>query len=386
MTGVATRAWAWVDHLRAGGTTPWRDWLAGDPAAVAEPAVAERTDVLPGAQHLELVRRLNLLAPAGPALADRVLGTSPPGRGNPDLPIAGVAPPSRFGAAPVDPSQVPLDELVRLASGVVADLAVAAAPRPIPPFPEGRGRPFRVRYEILGNPLVSVRVRRELRAVGHPPGGWHPLVLVVVGDLESYLADAWAARVRRGVTPPWSAWLDHLAQSDTLPERLDAVEHARRAAARVGRRRVHVVTDESCIADLLKVPAAPVPPRISHAALDAARHTKGVLRVLLPEDQRELLVRRYLFPWFEAADAERQPPTSQPVVPARHRAWLLRQAERFRDELTRAGYAVHGGGLEQVVPRDPAGSPGRHPESPPETEILDVMLRVIHRAAQEAGA
>ena len=44
------RAWGWVAHLRSGGTTPWRDWAEdGDPHG----------RILPGAQQLELLRRLN---------------------------------------------------------------------------------------------------------------------------------------------------------------------------------------------------------------------------------------------------------------------------------------------------------------------------------------
>ena len=57
------RAWGWVDHLRDGGTTPWRDWT-GEGRAGAR--------VLPGAQQLELLRRLNQAGRPSPALSTRL--------------------------------------------------------------------------------------------------------------------------------------------------------------------------------------------------------------------------------------------------------------------------------------------------------------------------
>jgi hypothetical protein len=62
--GVA-RAWGWVAHLRTGGTTPWSQWQ--DPAPPAE----QGGRYLPGAQQLELLRRLNLLGPPPAELAGR---------------------------------------------------------------------------------------------------------------------------------------------------------------------------------------------------------------------------------------------------------------------------------------------------------------------------
>ena len=50
MTGPA-RAAAWVAHLREGGTTPWAEWTG----TVDGPT----PPVLPGAQQLELLRRVN---------------------------------------------------------------------------------------------------------------------------------------------------------------------------------------------------------------------------------------------------------------------------------------------------------------------------------------
>ncbi|MCY7396071.1 MAG: hypothetical protein LH468_07970, partial [Nocardioides sp.] len=46
----APRAWARVAHQREGGTTPWSQWTGTAP---------ETGRLLPGAQHLALLRPLN---------------------------------------------------------------------------------------------------------------------------------------------------------------------------------------------------------------------------------------------------------------------------------------------------------------------------------------
>jgi len=77
-TGRA-RAWAWVAHLRSGGTTPWRAWTAAD--APDRDRFARGGRYLPGAQQLELLRRLNAAGRPTASLVDRVLNASAPGRG-----------------------------------------------------------------------------------------------------------------------------------------------------------------------------------------------------------------------------------------------------------------------------------------------------------------
>ncbi len=57
-TRPAASVHGWVAHLRAGGTTPWLEWT--DPGAGDEPAGR----ALPGAQQLELLRRINLARPS----------------------------------------------------------------------------------------------------------------------------------------------------------------------------------------------------------------------------------------------------------------------------------------------------------------------------------
>ena len=55
-------------------------------------------------------------------LADRVLATAAPGRGLLDVPLPWPDAPRRFGTPPMDPAQLPEEELIRLAVGVLAHL------------------------------------------------------------------------------------------------------------------------------------------------------------------------------------------------------------------------------------------------------------------------
>ena len=106
------RAWSWIAQLRAGGTTPWRSWTATD--------ASDQGRYLPGAQQLELLRRLNLAGRPSTALVERVLAASAPGRGRPDLELVGVDEARRFGPPAVDPAELSDDELLRVATGLLA--------------------------------------------------------------------------------------------------------------------------------------------------------------------------------------------------------------------------------------------------------------------------
>ena len=120
------RAWAWIAQLRAGGTTPWRSWTATD--------ASDQGRYLPGAQQLELLRRLNLAGHPSTALVERVLAASAPGRGRPDLELVGVDEARRFGPPAVDPAELSDDELLRVATGLLAlDLVPASTVSAIAP-------------------------------------------------------------------------------------------------------------------------------------------------------------------------------------------------------------------------------------------------------------
>ncbi len=121
------RAWGWVAHLRGGGTTPWLAW-----SDTAEPSAR----VLPGAQQLELLRRINLAASPldHGGLADRVLAAAAAGRGQADLPLIGVGG-SAYGPRAVDPAGLGAHELTRVAGVLLAEDLVALGADPLPTTP-----------------------------------------------------------------------------------------------------------------------------------------------------------------------------------------------------------------------------------------------------------
>ena len=353
------RAWGWVGHLRAGGTSPWVDWSSSGPAG-------GRT--LPGAQQLELLRRLNLAGPPSAALVERVLSASAPGRGRPDLELEGAVEATEFGPRPVDPSTLALDELVRVAAGLLAEDVVAAG---VPPRSKpSLTRPWRTRYRLLGDPWLVSPVRAQLAARGRPPGGRGAVVVLRADSLDRMLVHAWTARSLGTGAPAWPDWLSATVRRDALPPRIDLVRAARVWSERVGRDRVQVVLDPGALPAVLGVrrPAA-APPELSADSIDVARRVGSVLGMLVGPARRRDLLRHTLQPRLVA---DQGPPLT---LPAAHLEWVERRAARMRAALLRAGYAVHGD-LEHLQPG--AGSvpdrPGADGPSDSGTLALAVSL------------
>lgn len=357
MTGEG-RAWGWVQHLRDGGTTPWADWSeAAQPGAPA----------LPGAQQLELLRRLNLATSpderVGGALVSRILGTSAPGRGQPDLELDGVAEPSDFGPRPVDPGGLAERELLRVAAAVIAQdvvtAGVPAAPRRTVP------RPWRTRYRLVGDPEVADPLREQLVALGRPPGGRQPRVLVVAAPIDRLLYDAWTRRSFDMGAPSWRTWLRQVTRQDELPVRFDPLRQARAWSGRVGRNRVEVVLDHGALPGLLGVRRLDLPAEAPAAVPDLARRVAALLGLHVPSDQRTALLRQTLRPRLAAVTG---PPL---VVPEEFAPWLEQRAQRLSDGLLRAGYAVHGD-LDGLRPGRRTGV-----EAPDHAATLDVAMRLL---------
>jgi len=357
------RAWGWVAHLRDGGTTPWRDWTtAGEP----------RGRVLPGAQQLELLRRLNGQGRPGDALAVRVLEASAPGRGRPDLELAGAVDRLEFGPPPVDPADLPDDELLRVAASVLADDVVAAGlpgeRRPAPP------RFWRTRYRLVGDPALADPMRSALVAQGRPPGGRGSTVLVLGTDVEAMVAHAWTARSLAEGAPAWRDWLGGHTRGRSLPRRVDLLRIARAWSGRVGPERVRVVLDPAAVPRLVGVRRPlPGPPAVSADATDLARRVGQVLGLLAVPGRRRALVHRTLLPRLVAAGG---PPL---VVPAEHADWLHTRAVRLRDGLLRAGYAVHGD-PDLLLPVDRAGVP-----EPSDAGVLALAMRLLLESPEREG-
>ncbi len=355
MSGTS-RAWGWVAHLRDGGTTPWAEW-SGD----AEPSAR----VLPGAQQLELLRRLNLSVSSdslhrghshlSTRLADRVLTAAAPGRGKPDLALLGVED-SPYGPRPVDPSLLRPHELIRVATSVLAEDVVALGV----PAPERHlRRVWHRNYRVAGDPIAAAAVRDHLTSRGRPPGGHGAQTLVLGGPLDRLLADVWTRRCFERGTGGWTEWLRFWQQRDELPPRIDLAGVAERQHGRVS-----VVLDLSRLPALLGVRQLPPPTRPGADASELARRIATVVGLLVPADERAGLMTNTLLP--------RMPMTGMPPVslPEEHREWVHAAAERMARRLSRAGYPVVGDPAT-VLPTESAPN-----EATPE-QVLALAVRML---------
>lgn len=344
------RAWGWVAHLREGGTTPWPAWTGEAPASGR---------VLPGAQQLELLRRLNLAAraPLPPGLAQRVLTAAAPGRGKPDLALVGVAG-SAYGPRPVDPGTLPADELVRVATSVLAEEVVRVG---LPAGSRGLPRPLAGHRRVAGDPVLATAAREALgpRRLGRGR-------MVVIGaPLDQMLADVWTRRCFERGSGAWLEWLRFWQQRGQLPPRVDLPTVAERHATSPGG--VVVVLDPTALPHALGVRRLPPAHRPGADAGELARRIATVVGVLVPPDERAALMSGTVWP--------RMPVTSMPPVsvPDEHREWVTRAAERMTRQLQRAGYPVVG---------DPAAvAPVLTGETPaperPDAAVLELAVRML---------
>lgn len=349
------RAWGWVAHLRDGGTTPWSAWGS---AAGADDQFGR---YLPGAQQLELLRRLNQHHLPSPELAGRVLAASAPGRGRPDLGLVGVLPASAFGPPPVDPSALPADELVRVATALIAEDVVAAGDPP----PPRRPRVLRRRYRLLGDPEVVTPLRTALVADGRPPGGRRATVVVAGSDLASMLVHVWTARSLGAGVRPWPEWLRQELRRRPVPHRVDLAARAAEWVPRVGADRVHVVLDDPRqVARLVRRRRPGTPTPLSADAVELARRTAPVVGTLVAPERRTALMWHRLRPVLAAHPG---PPLR---LPRRYLPLLTESTAELRHRLSAGDYAVHGVLRDPVEQRDDA-------RVPDDERVLDLALQVL---------
>jgi hypothetical protein len=354
-------AWGWVAHLRAGGTTTWRDWRTGTTGAGET-----RGRYLPGAQQLELLRRLNLAGRPSAALAQRVLEASAPGRGTPDLELVGAVEESPFGPRPIEPADLPEAELSRVATGLIAEDVVAVG------LPTDRAagapRPWRRRYRLVGDPWLADPARLELTRRGRPPGDRGATVYVLGTDLATMLADAWTARSFSEGGPGWQEWLNSFAGGARVPPRVDLLDAADTWGRRVGRDRVEIVLDPALLPRLVGVRRPlPTAPTYAADAVELTRRVGAALGLLVLPGQRSGLLRHGLGQRLVGA------PGRPLAVPGEHAGWVQRRAVRMRDALLSAGYAVHGD-PDALVPRTDSGPTGCDPD---DAGVLALALRLL---------
>jgi hypothetical protein len=354
-TTPEARAWAWVAHLLDGGTTPWSSWGADAPAD------QQSSRFLPGAQQLELLRRLNQQRLPSPELAARVLATSAPGRGRPDLGLVGVLPESAFGPPPVDPGALPPDELVRVATALIAEDTVAAGD----PLEARTPRLLRRRYRLLGDPELTRPLRDALVADGRPPGRRRATVVVAGTDVASMLVHVWTARSLGAGVRSWPDWLASEVRRPGLAERIDLAALASGWVGRVGPGRVHVVIDDPRRAARLTGArhrrSSPRP--LSADAVELARRTAPVVGTLVAPERRTALMWHRLRPVLAAY------PGPALRIPRRHRPWLDERTVDLRHRLAAGNYAVHG-----ALPA-PTEQPGV--VAPDEERVLLLAMQVL---------
>ena len=372
------RAHSWVAHLRDGGTTPWLAW-AGTADAPARPGP------LPGAQQLELLRRINLAfesraQPRGDhdrertRHADRVLAAPAAGRGKADLPLVGAADPG-FGAQPVDPATVSAHELLRVASVLLADDLVALGADPVH---TSWVRPWRRRFRLVGDPVVVGALRSHLLARGRPEGGPRPFLVAVGAPLDELLARTWTQRCFETGAMPWTEWLRFWRERDQLPARADLPASVQRWHAR--RPFVRIVTDLERLPRQVGVRSLPQVRVPGADQAELARRVAAVVGLKVPAADRPGLMRTL---------QRRIPDTGlAPVaVPARERAWVASSAARMTRSLTRAGYPVVGD-LADLAPRAVTAPTG--PTGARDQQVLGLAIRMVvdpgwRTAAHEEG-
>ena len=354
------QAWGWVSHLRSGGTITWAEWLDRPDAAPTDGGPA-----LPGAQQLELLRRLNLTGSPSDALVDRVLGASAAGRGSLDLELVGAAAESRFGPRPVDPARLPTAELLRVASALIAEeLASTTLPEPA----TGRRLAWRRGVRVAGDPALAGPARAVQLRGRRRPGRSAPVV-VAGAPLAQMLGDVWVERCFASGAPKWHTWLFGLEQHRRVPPRVDLPRIAETRAARAD---VTVVLDPVVFADRLAVELSPGP---GADAAELARRVGPVLGLLVPAPQRARLLGEVLRPRLVAA-ADRG--GARPGVPEERKEWVARRARRMAESLSGGDYPVVGD-PRQVLPAEVPGA------TPSGAGALDLAIRVLGDGLAQRG-
>lgn len=362
--------WAWVSHLRAGGTTPWVEFSASSP-----PLPDDRAGMtwLPGAQQLELLRRLNLSGRPSPELVTQVLTADLPLRGPLDLDLVGV----RENGC--DPAEVLDRELVRVAVGILARRAVRlgipspraaglsaarSARRTRRLWRLARSRPVR----LVGDPVLVGGLRRQLRAPSRRPfartRSRRPVVIVGT-SVDRMLLDAWWHRVLQRGAPGWERWQRGVVARDRLPGSVDLAGIARRWGGRGRHLDLRVALDPAAVGRAARSRQLRVPPGPDPVVAELTRLIGAVLGVEVEPEERTRLLRRRVVPALTRS--ARNHPTEvgadgQHGLLPQARDWAADQQVRLLQRLHRSGYPVTGE-VRPVAPAQSKEMDGGRPEA-----------------------
>jgi hypothetical protein len=342
---------AWTAHLRAGGTTGWSAWRD---TPTDQPESADGPRLVPDAIHLELVRRINLAATDTRdrrGLADLVLATAAPGRGLLDVPLPWPDASPRFGTPPMDPAQLPEEELIRLAVGVLAHL-LPDVPRSTPEvLPDPWPLPWRRRFRLHGSPGTVAGVRRSLLAHGLVETDWRPTHIVIARPLPVMMAEWWAASVRGGGILKWSTAWRRAEAAGRLPPATDVAG----IVGKLTTENVHVVVASGAQeAAALAAEVAGAPPTEMQVSGDPAvsdlLRRLNRLTALSQGTGRVRELARTLAATLDEVDSPAYSVTSL-APPPPSMAWAREQAASTAGVIRDAGYAVHGE-LDALTPTD----------------------------------
>lgn len=357
-------AWGWVSHLREGGTTPWAVYRAGTQQSVAAEPSGER---LPGAQQLELLRRINAATGGKTVVADGVLRATLTGRGQPEFALTGIS----EVRPQIDPAALTDGELLRVAASAIADsLIIGGLPAPKEPPPARRRRRH---FHLVGDPWLTLPLREQLVLAGHPSGGMRARTYVVGDRFEQLVVDAWSAACFDIGPVPWEAWLAKWTERDRVPGRVDLVTIAERHRPRS--RSVEIVLDPSLVRGLLGVRRQlSVPRPLAVSALEISRRVAIVLGGLVSAEERTTLLRSRLLPLVAETTGPRL------ALPDQVEDWARSQAGRMRAALVDAGYRVHGGWDVLTASPEPTAATGEfRTDEPTEAGALKAAVRLLGR-------
>ena len=337
---------AWAAHLRSGGTTPWSAWRD---AGSRDQADVTLQRPVPDAIHLELVRRINLAAGQEAnglgELADQVLATGAPGRGLLDVPLPWPAAPRRFGTPAIEPEQVPEEQLIRLAVGVLAHV-LPDVPRPAPEeLPSPWPMPWRRRFRLHGSPGTVSAVRRSLLGQGLVETDWRPVHVVIARPVEVMMAEHWADSVRKGGILKWSTVWRRAEAAGRLPEPIDVAAIADRLRDRP-HEPLHVVVAReaddtaAAAAEVLRARPATIRGTGDPAESDLLRRLNRLTALTHGDPLARELSQKLVATLDEESAAPDE--VAAPVTPPASLPWANEVAVASAEQIRRAGYAVHG--------------------------------------------